>query len=88
MSLPPAAEIYYRAWRVSAVVEPQHLLAQLREQGLLLSVVAERVLRFTPPLTLTADELEWGLDTLHSVLRRYRQGTDPSAQHPVKDECL
>ncbi|WP_330256912.1 hypothetical protein OG874_21530 [Nocardia sp. NBC_00565] len=47
-------EVYYRAWRVSAVVEPQHLLAQLREQGLLLSVVAERVLRFIPPLNLTA----------------------------------
>lgn len=57
---------------LSTTVDPQHLLGQLREQGLLLSVVAERVLRFTPPLNLTADELEWGLDTLHSVLRRHR----------------
>ncbi|MFE9324093.1 aspartate aminotransferase family protein [Nocardia sp. NPDC052278] len=57
---------------LSATVDPQHLLGQLREQGLLLTVVAERVLRFTPPLNLTADELEWGLDTLHSVLRRHR----------------
>jgi len=57
---------------LGAGVDPHHLLTQLREQGLLLSVVAERVLRFTPPLNLTEEELAWGLDTLDAVLRRYR----------------
>jgi len=66
----PHAPDHRRA--TAAHPDPQHLLTQLREQGLPLSVVAERVLRFTPPLNLTEEELAWGLDTLDAVLRRYR----------------
>jgi 4-aminobutyrate aminotransferase-like enzyme len=38
------------------------------EAGLLIGTAGESVLRLTPPLTITADELGAGLDLLEEVL--------------------
>ena len=38
------------------------------EEGLVVGTAGERTLRLTPPLTITADELEHGLQILEEVI--------------------
>ncbi|MBF6370354.1 acetylornithine transaminase [Nocardia puris] len=59
-----------RGLELDDTVDADAVLTQLREHGLLLSVVAQRVLRFTPPLVITDAELASGLATLGAVLRQ------------------
>jgi acetylornithine/succinyldiaminopimelate/putrescine aminotransferase len=49
-------------------VEPAATLAAVRERGVLLSIAGARVLRFTPPLCVTRDELDEGLSAVRAVL--------------------
>ena len=44
------------------------VVAECLEHGLLVGTAGESSLRLTPPLTLTADELEHGLAILEEVL--------------------
>ena len=44
------------------------IVAECLERGLLVGTAGEHTLRLTPPLTLTADELEHGLSILEEVL--------------------
>jgi acetylornithine/N-succinyldiaminopimelate aminotransferase len=44
------------------------IVAQCVERGLIINCIAERVVRFLPAYTVTADELDEGLDILRSVL--------------------
>jgi len=41
------------------------------QEGLLLNCTASKVLRFAPPLTITAREVERGLAILEKVLTRH-----------------
>ncbi len=49
-------------------VDPRGVLTQLRERGVLVSQAGERVVRFAPPLIVTAAELDEGLAALDAVL--------------------
>jgi predicted acetylornithine/succinylornithine family transaminase len=49
-------------------VDPAATLSACRERGVLLSIAGARVLRFTPPLCVTKDELDEGLSAVRSVL--------------------
>jgi 4-aminobutyrate aminotransferase-like enzyme len=44
------------------------VLARIREAGVLLTIAGGRALRFSPPLTVTNDELTEGLDIVDSAL--------------------
>jgi acetylornithine/N-succinyldiaminopimelate aminotransferase len=46
------------------------VLAQLHDSGILLTAAGERVLRFAPPLVVSAAQLEEGVSTLRSKLSR------------------
>lgn len=48
--------------------DPAALLAAIREAGVLLSIAGGNVLRFTPPLCVTAAELDEGLAIVEKVL--------------------
>jgi predicted acetylornithine/succinylornithine family transaminase len=50
--------------------------ARCQENGLLLSVVQDRVLRFTPPLTVTRSEIETALGILGPILADEASRTD------------
>ncbi len=47
------------------------VLGRLQEGGVLLSAAGERVLRFSPPLVVTADELEQGVRAVQRVLQEH-----------------
>lgn len=49
-------------------VDPRGVLGALRERGVLVSQAGDRVVRFAPPLIVTADELDEGLAALDAVL--------------------
>jgi acetylornithine/N-succinyldiaminopimelate aminotransferase len=49
-------------------VAPAAVLGQLRERGVLLTISGDSALRFTPPLVVTATELEEGCRALDEVL--------------------
>jgi acetylornithine/succinyldiaminopimelate/putrescine aminotransferase len=55
-------------------IDPQRVLTRLRDSGVLLSVVGGTVLRFTPALNLTEEELDQGIATLHAVLHHHTKG--------------
>jgi acetylornithine/N-succinyldiaminopimelate aminotransferase len=47
------------------------VLGRLQEGGVLLSAAGERVLRFSPPLVVTAEELEQGVRAVQRVLQEH-----------------
>ncbi len=49
-------------------VDPRGVLTALRERGVLVSQAGDRVVRFAPPLVVTAAELDEGLAALEAVL--------------------
>jgi len=49
-------------------VDPRATLGAVRESGLLLSLAAGTVLRFTPPLNVTTEEIDEGLAIVRKVL--------------------
>jgi acetylornithine/N-succinyldiaminopimelate aminotransferase len=49
-------------------VDARQVLARIREAGVLLTIAGGRALRFSPPLTVTNDELTEGLDIVDSAL--------------------
>jgi len=49
-------------------VDPRGVLTALRERGVLVSQAGDRVVRFAPPLIVTAAELDEGLAALEAVL--------------------
>jgi acetylornithine/N-succinyldiaminopimelate aminotransferase len=55
--------------RLREGVDPAGVLAGCREGGVLLSLAGGDVLRFTPPLNVTAPELDEGLAVVEKVLR-------------------
>ena len=50
-------------------VDGRTLLAQLRTHGLILTLAGGQALRFSPPLTVSHEELDQGLDILSEVLQ-------------------
>lgn len=50
-------------------VDPMGTLATIREAGVLLSVAGGNVLRFSPPLCISIEEIDEGVDIVESVLR-------------------
>ncbi len=58
-----------RGLRLAEGVDPSATLAASRERGVLLSLAGGDVLRFSPPLVITQDELEEGLAAVRDVLR-------------------
>ena len=58
-----------RGLRVADNYDPAALLAAVREAGVLLSIAGGNVLRFTPPLSITAAEIDEGVATVERVLR-------------------
>jgi acetylornithine/N-succinyldiaminopimelate aminotransferase len=55
--------------RLQEGVDPAGVLAGCRDGGVLLSLAGGDVLRFTPPLNVTAEELDEGLVVVEKVLR-------------------
>jgi acetylornithine/N-succinyldiaminopimelate aminotransferase len=55
-------------------VDTPALLCELRERGLLLSIAGDRALRFSPALTVTADQLAEAVAILEQALGRLRAG--------------
>ncbi|MFW5876826.1 MAG: aspartate aminotransferase family protein [Myxococcota bacterium] len=72
-SLPAAAESrgrgLLRGIRLAEGMDPAAVLGACRERGLLLSAAGGTVLRFTPPLPVSTDELDEGLAIVEAVLR-------------------
>lgn len=55
-------------------IDPAHASARavceaLKERGLLCKETHETVVRFAPPLTITRDEIDWGVTQVETVLR-------------------
>jgi acetylornithine/N-succinyldiaminopimelate aminotransferase len=71
-SIPAAAEARGRGLlqgvRLASGVDPMGILGACRERGVLLSLAGGDVLRFTPPLTVMAEELDEGLAVVRQVL--------------------
>ncbi len=72
-TLPAASESrgkgLLRGLRVAQGYDPLAVLAQIRAEGVLLSIAGGDVLRFSPSLLVTRDELDEGLDVVERVLR-------------------
>lgn len=58
-----------RGIRLAAAYDPPATLAKLREAGLLVSIAGGDVLRVSPPLNVSKDEVDRGMRILESVLR-------------------
>jgi acetylornithine/N-succinyldiaminopimelate aminotransferase len=58
-----------RGLRVADGQDPAALLAAIREAGVLLSIAGGNVLRFTPPLCVTASEIDEGIAIIERVLQ-------------------
>lgn len=58
-----------RGLRLSAEIDVAKTAAEARNRGVLMSVVANDVLRFSPPLVIRKEEIDEGLDVITSVLR-------------------
>jgi acetylornithine/N-succinyldiaminopimelate aminotransferase len=58
-----------RGLRVSPGYDPLAILAQIRAGGVLLSIAGGDVLRFSPSLLVTREELDEGLAVVERVLR-------------------
>ncbi len=58
-----------RGLKLTEDVDPRATLEALRERGVLLSLAGGDVLRFSPPLVVTEDELAEGLRHVEAVLR-------------------
>jgi acetylornithine/succinyldiaminopimelate/putrescine aminotransferase len=54
---------------LAAEVDPGALLTRMRERGVLLSLAGGNVLRFTPPLCVSTQEIDEGLSVLEDVLQ-------------------
>jgi acetylornithine/N-succinyldiaminopimelate aminotransferase len=50
--------------------DAQRLLSELREAGVLLTISGGRALRFSPPLVITAAQLDEGIAKVGEVLRK------------------
>ncbi len=49
-------------------IEPREALAKVREHGVLLTVAGDRVLRFTPPLVVTNEQLDEAVNAVEAAL--------------------
>ena len=59
-----------RGVKLAGGVNPPATLARIRERGVLLSLAGADVLRFTPPLCVTAAEIDEGLEVVRNVLQQ------------------
>jgi predicted acetylornithine/succinylornithine family transaminase len=59
-----------RGLRLAEGIDPTTVLAQIREQGVLLSIAGANVLRFTPPLCVTRTEVDEGVAVVQKVLEQ------------------
>ena len=57
-----------RGVKLARGIDPAGVLAKVRERGVLLSIAGADVLRFTPPLCVTAAEIDEGIDAVVKVL--------------------
>jgi acetylornithine/N-succinyldiaminopimelate aminotransferase len=57
-----------RGLRLSEGVDPAATLGRIREQGVLLSIAGANVLRFTPPLCVTRNEIDESVAIVQKVL--------------------
>jgi acetylornithine/N-succinyldiaminopimelate aminotransferase len=57
-----------RGLRLAEGVDPAATLARIREQGVLLSIAGANVLRFTPPLCVTRNEIDESVALVQKVL--------------------
>ncbi|MFI5308901.1 MAG: aspartate aminotransferase family protein [Polyangiales bacterium] len=57
-----------RGVRLADGVDPAATLAAVRERGVLLSLAGANVLRFTPPLCVTREEIDEGIGVVRDVL--------------------
>jgi predicted acetylornithine/succinylornithine family transaminase len=60
-------------WGVELTVPARPLALGCLEEGLLVSVTAERVLRFLPPLTVEEEEIARALEVVGRVFRRFSE---------------
>jgi acetylornithine/succinyldiaminopimelate/putrescine aminotransferase len=58
-----------RGLRVADSYDPAVLLGAIREAGVLLSIAGGNVLRFTPPLCITAAEIDEAVAIVEKVLK-------------------
>lgn len=65
-----------RGLQLAPDVDPVAVLARIRERGVLLSVAGGDVLRFSPPLVVSAAEIDEGLEAVDAVLQ------DPPRKEP------
>jgi 4-aminobutyrate aminotransferase len=75
-----------RATRAPATSQTQHVVAAALRRGLLINNRGGRygnVLKFSPPLVLTDEQLEAGLDILHDALAEVEDTTAPGATTPA-----
>jgi acetylornithine/N-succinyldiaminopimelate aminotransferase len=74
MELPSVSEArgrgLLRGVKLADGVNPAATLARIRERGVLLSLAGADVLRFTPPLCVTAAEVDEGLEVVRAVLEQ------------------
>lgn len=72
-TLPAAAEVRGRGLLQGLVLaagfDPAAVLASIRERGVLLSLAGGNVLRFSPPLCVTREEIDQGVSVVEAALR-------------------
>ncbi len=68
-------------------VDPRAVLDTVRERGVLITLAGDRVIRFAPPLVVTAAELDEGVAVLESVLGDLRV-VGPDAMTERRGETL
>jgi acetylornithine/N-succinyldiaminopimelate aminotransferase len=61
-----------RGIAVSETYDPAPIVAEIRQRGVLVSIAGGNVLRISPPLVITAKEIDEGLEAIEASLRAAR----------------
>lgn len=63
-------------------VSARDVVERLAERGVLTKDTHGTVIRFAPPLTISRDALDWGIDVFVETLRQFERALAPDAQLP------
>ncbi|HEX4583940.1 MAG TPA: ornithine--oxo-acid transaminase [Burkholderiaceae bacterium] len=63
-------------------VSAREVVERLAERGVLTKDTHGTVIRFAPPLTISRDALDWGIDVFAETLRQFEHAASPAARAP------
>jgi ornithine aminotransferase len=65
-----------------STVSARDVVERLAERGVLTKDTHGTVIRFAPPLTISRDALDWGIDVFAETLREFETAAEPVARAP------